>query len=174
MPHLIHARIQDFFSGGGGGGPGPTARKHFFFLNLFYSLQKGSNGYITEKTIFFQGARGGPTFSRGSNDFWRGPNAHFYRNPYNLRFSRGGGVRTLYLPLWIRTCTYFINIWAQTARVQLDFQFLAQNFQIEEGGSQDFLIQNACGSTGLHLSKYVGYHMSRLNMDYFIKVITQV
>ena len=45
------------------------------------------------------------------------------------------------------TCTYFINIWAQTARGQLDFQFLAQDFQIEEGGSQDFLIQNVSGST---------------------------
>ena len=69
MPHLIHTRIQEFFSGGGGGGgggPGPTARKRFFlFLNLFYRLQKGSNGYITEKTIFFQGARGGPMISRG-------------------------------------------------------------------------------------------------------------
>ena len=41
------------------GGPGPMARKQpgqlFFFcilvLNLFYSLQEGSNGFITEKTI---------------------------------------------------------------------------------------------------------------------------
>ena len=31
--------------------------------------------------------------------------------------------------------------------LQLDFQFLAQDFQIEEGGSQDFLIQNVSGST---------------------------
>ena len=67
-----HARIQDFFQGGGGGvGPGPTARKQsgqrFFFLvlNLFYSLQRGFNGFITEKTILFQGSRGDPTFSRG-------------------------------------------------------------------------------------------------------------
>ena len=50
--------IQEFFQGGGG--PGPTARKQsgqrcFFFvffrfflvLNLFYSLQRGSNGFIT-------------------------------------------------------------------------------------------------------------------------------
>ena len=41
-------------------------------LNLFYSLQRGSNGFITH----FPGG-GGPTFSRG------GPNANFYRNPYN-------------------------------------------------------------------------------------------
>ena len=45
------------------------------------------------------------------------------------------------------TFTYFINIWEQTARWQLDFQFLAQDFQIEEGGSQEFLIQNVSGST---------------------------
>ena len=72
-----HARIQDFFrgvGGWGGGGPGPMARKQsrqpFFFsfflvLNKFYSLQRGSNGFITEKTILFQGSREGPTVSRG-------------------------------------------------------------------------------------------------------------
>ena len=43
-------RIREFFSGG----PGPTARKQseqivlfFLVLNLFYSLQRGSNGLIT-------------------------------------------------------------------------------------------------------------------------------
>ena len=50
-----------------------TARKQpgrrFFFLflsvlNLFYSLQSGSNGFITEKTILFKGSRGS-NFSRG-------------------------------------------------------------------------------------------------------------
>ena len=55
------------------GGPGPMARKQpgqrfffcFFSPQLIYSLQKGSNGFITEKTILFQGSRGGPTFSGG-------------------------------------------------------------------------------------------------------------
>ena len=41
----------------------------FLVLNLFYSLQRGSNSFITEKTIIFQGGgptfTGGPTFSRG-------------------------------------------------------------------------------------------------------------
>ena len=37
----------------------------FLVLNLLYSLQRGSNGFISEKTILFQGSRGGPTFSRG-------------------------------------------------------------------------------------------------------------
>ena len=44
---------------------------------------------ISTKTIIFQGFRGGPTFSReggGRSNFFQGggPNANFYRNPYNL------------------------------------------------------------------------------------------
>ena len=58
--------------GGGGGGRGPTARKQsgqiFLVINLFYSLQSGSNGFITE-------GRRGPTSSMG----WG-----VKRNPYNL------------------------------------------------------------------------------------------
>ena len=36
-------------------------------LSLFYSLQRGSNGSIAEKTILilYQGSRWGPLFSRG-------------------------------------------------------------------------------------------------------------
>ena len=58
----------------GGGRGSMTARKQpgqrfFLFcfllvLNLFYSLQRGSNGFITEKTILFKGLRGS-NFSRG-------------------------------------------------------------------------------------------------------------
>ena len=33
-------------------------------LNLFYSLQRGSNDFITEKAILFKGSRG-PTFLGG-------------------------------------------------------------------------------------------------------------
>ena len=46
----------------------------------------------SRKTILFQGFRGSPTFSRGGGGgggVQRGPNANFYRNPYNLSFSRG-------------------------------------------------------------------------------------
>ena len=42
--------------------------ERFFFvaqLIKFYSLQRGINGFITEKTILFQGSRGYPTFSKG-------------------------------------------------------------------------------------------------------------
>ena len=50
---------------------------------------------ISKKTIIFKGFRGGPTFSRGGGgNFFHGggggPMGNFYRNPYNLRFSRGG------------------------------------------------------------------------------------
>ena len=47
----------------------------YLVLNLFYSLQRGSNGFIAEKSILilYQGSRGGPLFSRGvSNFFQRG------------------------------------------------------------------------------------------------------
>ena len=74
----IHARIQEFFSGGGGSRPDgqETVWTTFFFfflvLSLFRSLQRGSNGFFTEKTILYQGSRGGPTFSRGVQLFSRG------------------------------------------------------------------------------------------------------
>ena len=68
------------------GVPGPTARNKtalttldvffFFFclvLNLFCSLQRWSNGCISEGVQLFQGGGGGG-----------GLNANFYRNPYNL------------------------------------------------------------------------------------------
>ena len=44
-------------------------------LSLFYSLQRGSNGFIAEKTILilYQGSRGGPLFSRGGgSNFFQG------------------------------------------------------------------------------------------------------
>ena len=39
----------------------------YLVLSLFYSLKRGSNGFIAEKTIliFYQGSRGGPLYSRG-------------------------------------------------------------------------------------------------------------
>ena len=65
--------------GGGGGGSRPDSQKTVWtmfvlVLNLFYSLQRGSNGFITEGVQHFPG--GGPTSSRG----WGG----VQRNPDNL------------------------------------------------------------------------------------------
>ena len=61
----------------------------FLVLNLFYTLQSGPKGFITEKTILFEGSREGLAFSRGwGSNFFQGggggSNANFYRNPYNL------------------------------------------------------------------------------------------
>ena len=75
-----------------------------FYLvpSLFYSLKRGSNGYIAEKTILilYQGSRGGPLYSGGGggggggvSNFFQGggPNANFYRNPFTYLFFPGGG-----------------------------------------------------------------------------------
>ena len=82
----------------------------YLALSLFYSLKRGSDGFIAEKTILilYKGSRGGPLFSGGGGGeggvqlFSRGgggPNAIFYRNTYTyLLFSRGS-VRTPYPPL---------------------------------------------------------------------------
>ena len=73
----------------------------YLVLILFYSFQRGSNGFISEKTILilYQGPRGDPLFSRGEGPtFFQGgggPNANFYRNPYMYLLR----VRTPYPPL---------------------------------------------------------------------------
>ena len=46
-------------------------------LNLFYSLQRGSNGFITL-------IPGGLQLFAGGGGGGGGPIAYFYRNPYNL------------------------------------------------------------------------------------------
>ena len=94
-----------------GGGPGPTARKQsgqqFFFhfskvLNLFYSLQRGSNGFITVKIILFQGSRGGPTFSRGGgSNFYHGGRVQMLISieTHIICDFPGGGPDPLFRPL---------------------------------------------------------------------------
>ena len=65
----------------------------YLVSSLFYNLQRGSSGYIAEKTILilYQGSRGGPLFSRGVSNFFPG----------------GGGVQMLIsLETHVRTC-YF-------------------------------------------------------------------
>ena len=62
-------RIQEYIRRGGGvqaWRPENSLDNVFIIvLNLFYSLQRGPNGFITEKTLLFQGSNGSPTFSRG-------------------------------------------------------------------------------------------------------------
>ena len=47
----------------------------YLVLSLFYSLQRGSNGFIAEKTILtlYQGSRVGPSFPGGGvSNFFQG------------------------------------------------------------------------------------------------------
>ena len=104
QPHFISCRGV---SGAGGNMSGSRNFCQFnLFLSLFYSLKRGSNGFIAEKTILilYKGSSGGPLFSggKGVSNFFQGggggANAHFYRNSYTyLLFSRGS-VRTPYFP----------------------------------------------------------------------------
>ena len=117
MPHLIHAQIQESFSGGGGSRPDGQKIVWTTFVFILQLILQFTNSNSIETHIT-----------------WDFP-----------------GGKDSYPPLWIRTYTYFTNIWAPTVRGQLDFQFLAQDFKIEEGGSQDFLIRNVSGGTVFRL-----------------------
>ena len=96
---------RNFFKGGSG----PTARNQpkrvfffcfFFVLNLFYSLQRGSNGFITEKIIVFQRTRGAPTFSRGVQLFPREVKMLIsIETQRNCDFQGEGGSRLPFPPL---------------------------------------------------------------------------
>ena len=73
----------------------------YLVLSLFYSLQRGSNGSIAEKTILilYQGSRGGPLFSGGGGGGGGGGGVQ--------TFSRGRGVQILIsVETHIHTC-YF-------------------------------------------------------------------
>ena len=81
-------------------------RQSNLVLSLIYSLQRGSHGFIAEKTILilYQGSRGVHNFPGGGGvklfPGGGGPNANFFRNPCTyLLFSRGWGVRTPCPPL---------------------------------------------------------------------------
>ena len=82
-----------YFGGGGGGGGGVQARRPenilkpffvFFSPQLILQFTEGIQWLYNRENYTFEGSRGGRTFSRGSNFFHGGPNANFYRNPYNL------------------------------------------------------------------------------------------
>ena len=103
QPHFISCRGV---SGAGGNMSGSRNFCQFYLvLSLFYSLKRGSNGFIAEKTILilYKGSRGGPLFSGGEGcpTFSRGggPNANFYRNPYTYLLFSTGRFRTPYPPL---------------------------------------------------------------------------
>ena len=82
----------------------------YLVLSLFYSLQRGSNGFIAEKTILilYKGSRGGPLFSGagGMSNFFGGGGGGgggggeggkmliSIKPIYVLVIFQGGGVRT--------------------------------------------------------------------------------
>ena len=78
----------------------------YLVLSLFYSLKRGSNGFIAEKTILilYEGSRGGPLFSGGrvSNFFQGGWGVQMLisiETYIRTCYFQGGGVRTPYPPL---------------------------------------------------------------------------
>ena len=110
--HILSA-AEGFWGAGGYMRGSRNFCQFYLVLSLFYSLQRGSNDFIAEKTllVLYQGSKGGPLFSRGGGGGGvklfpggggGGPNASFFRNPYSyLLFSRG--VSEPPIPLWIRT-----------------------------------------------------------------------
>ena len=127
-----HAANTHFISCRGVSGAGGKMRgsrnfcQFYLVLSLFYSLKRGSNGFIAEKTILilYQGSRGGPLYSGGGGGVQLFPGgggliANFYRNPYTyFLFSRGcpdplspyGSVhgqchhnRTIFITVWLLT-----------------------------------------------------------------------
>ena len=82
----------------------------YLVLGLFYSLKRGSNGFVAEKTILilYKGSRGGPLFSRGGGDVQLFPGG----GGVQMLISIETHIRTCYfpggvcgppIPLWIRT-----------------------------------------------------------------------
>ena len=68
----------------------------YLVLIFFYGLQRGSIGFIAEKTILilYQGSRGGPLFSRGGGGVGC------------QTFSRGGVQIIISLETHVRTCFF--------------------------------------------------------------------
>ena len=105
QPHFISCRGV---SGTGGKMRGSRNFCQFYLvLSLFYSLKRGSNGFIAEKTILilYQGSRGGPLFSGG------GGLSNFSKGGVQMLISIVTHIRTCYFPeecpdplfpLWIR------------------------------------------------------------------------
>ena len=112
----IHARIQEFSSGGVQVSLTKKALTFFwvffFVLSLFYQSQM-----VNFKEIFHfsRFKRGSNIFQGGSNFFQRGSNCLFPIEAHITCDFPGGGVRTPSPPppppLWIRTCNQneFIN-----------------------------------------------------------------
>ena len=75
----------------------------YLILSLFYSLQRGSNGFIAEKTILilYQGSSGGPLFPGGGgvSNLFHGVQMLISIETHIRTCYFPGGVRTPYPPL---------------------------------------------------------------------------
>ena len=67
----------------------------YLVLSLFYNLQRGSSGFIAEKTILilYQGSRGGPLFSGGG-----GGGCQTFSGGIQMLISLETHVHTCYFP----------------------------------------------------------------------------
>ena len=136
----VHARIQEFLSGGGGGG-GVEARRPENSLdnviNLFYSLQSGSNGFTTEGR-------------RGSN------------------FSQGVGVSkethiTCDFPLWIRTWGRLTPLFAYRIMVYQNLNKTENTTQRRLNGKSYLLLVEIAsadpeGENPWKIASYMGFY----------------
>ena len=68
----------------------------YLVLSLFYSLKRGSNGFIAEKTILIldKGSRGGPLFSWAGG----GGGSNFFQGGSKLLISIETHIGTCYFP----------------------------------------------------------------------------
>ena len=122
---------RNFFQGGGGvvqaRRPENSLDNFFFFflvLNLFYSLQRASNGFITEKTILSKDPEGSNIFKRGGPTFSTGDQMLISLETHKTCDFPGGPDHLS--PLWIRT--WFL----------LNLKVFLLTFQIENFGSLFF------------------------------------
>ena len=87
---------RNFREGRSGQSDKKKALTTFFFFSPQLILQK-PNGQFQRNLSFFKVPEGGPTFSRGRGVQLLPGGIQLlisYRNPYNFRFSRGGGSGT--------------------------------------------------------------------------------
>ena len=87
----------------------------YLVLSLFYSLKRGSNGFIAEKTklILYKGSRVGPFFLGGGGGGVGGMGvSNFFQGGFQMLISSETHISTCYfpggvsghpIPLWIRT-----------------------------------------------------------------------
>ena len=86
----------------------------YLVLSLFYSLKRGSNGFIAEKTILilYKGSRGGPLFSGGG-----GGGVQLFPGGVQILISIETHIRTCYFPGGVSgpSIPHWIRTWAMSS-----------------------------------------------------------